>query len=194
VRLMAEDWTRPGKAPGAKPADAIKRKISDSSPAAFESDVLKAGLALRGSIIEERAAHTGGGKDASALFNGTTKNGSGGNDTKDDGKTFRGYGAGSVLTVNLTSAHNLTEIRTFGGHADGRASQNYTLFVAHSAEPKKFTKLATATLRCDGGASELRVPAEASAVVAVRFEFQDGPTGFNVYREINLVGEPSKQE
>ncbi len=39
-----------------------------------------------------------------------------------------------------------------------------------------------------GGASELRVKAEASNVVAVRFEFQDGPLGFNVYREINLIG------
>jgi hypothetical protein len=27
--------------------------------------------------------------------------------------------------------------------------------------------------------------------VAVRFEFQNGPLGFNVYREINLVGQPA---
>jgi len=153
--------------------------------------VLKAGLAARGSTTEERAAHTGGGKDAGALFNGTTKNGSGGDATQDDGKTFRGYGAGSVLTIQLTGPHDLTEIRTFAGHADERASQDYTVLVTHAAAPKKFERLATATLRCDGGASELRVKTEAKGVVAVRFEFQNGPLGFNVYREIIVVGQPA---
>jgi hypothetical protein len=191
VRLMAEDWTRPASAPAAKPADGIKRKTSGTSPAAFELDVLKTGLASRASIVEERAAHTGGGQDASALFNGTTKNGSGGDATQDDGKTFRGYGAGSVLTIQLTGPHDLTEIRTFAGHADERASQDYTVLVAHAAAPKKFERLATANLRCDGGASELRVKAEAKDVVAVRFEFQNGPLGFNVYREIIVVGQPA---
>ena len=193
VRLMSEGWTRPAHPRAAKPADGIKRKTSGASPAALESDVLKAGLAARGSITEERAAHMGGGKDAGALFNGTTKNGSGGDATQDDGKTFRGYGAGSVLTIQLTGPHDLTEIRTFAGHTDERASQDYTVLVAHAAAPKKFERLATATLRCDGGASELRVKSEAKGVVAVRFEFQNGPLGFNVYREINLVGQPTRQ-
>lgn len=191
VRLMSEDWTRPASAPAAKPADGIKRKTSGASAAALESDVLKAGLAAPGSITEERAAHTGGGEDAGALFNGTTKNGSGGSATQDDGKTFRGYGAGSVLTIQLTGPHDLTEIRTFAGHADERASQDYTVLVAQAAAPKKFERLATATLRCDGGASELRVKTEAKRVVAVRFEFQSGPLGFNVYREIIVVGQPA---
>jgi hypothetical protein len=189
---MSEDWTRPTRAPAAKPADGIKRKTSSASPTALEPDVLKAGLATHASTREERVAHTGGGKDASALFNGTTKNGSGGDATQDDGKTFRGYGAGSLLTIQLTGTHDLTEIRTFAGHADDRASQGYTVLVAHAAAPKEFVQLATATLRCDGGASELRVKAEAKGVVAVRFEFQNGPLGFNVYREINLVGQPTR--
>ena len=57
-----------------------------------------------------------------------------------------------------------------------------------------FTKLATAALPCDGGASELRLCAKDAEVLghhlaAVRFAFHDGPAGFNVYREINLVGQ-----
>jgi hypothetical protein len=193
VRLMSEDWTRRTRAPAAKPADGIKRKTSGVSSAALESEVLKTGLASHVFISEERVAHTGGGKDASALFNATTKNGSGGEATHDDGSTFRGYGAASVLTIQLTGPYDLTEIRTFAGHADERASQNYTVLVAHAAAPTKFLKLTSATLRCDGGASELRVKAEANSVVAVRFEFQNGPLGFNVYREINLVGQPTRQ-
>jgi hypothetical protein len=191
VRLMSEDWTRSASAPAAKPADGITRKTSSTSPAALEADVLKAGLAAPASTSEERVAHLGGGKDASALFNGTTKNGSGGDATQDDGKTFRGYGAGSVLTIQLNRPHDLAEIRTYAGHADARAGQNYTVFVALAASPTNFVKLATAIPRCDGGASEVRVKTEAKGVVAVRFEFQNGPLGFNVYREINLVGQPA---
>ena len=55
-------------------------------------------------------------------------------------------------------------------------------------EPGKFVKIASGSRRCFGGASELRVPVKAEGVVAVRFEFQNGPLGFNVYREINLIG------
>jgi hypothetical protein len=193
VRLMSADWTGPAAPPAAKPADRAKRKTNSTSPTALESDVLKAGLAAHISISEERVAHPGGGDDASALFNGTTKNGSGKDATQDDGKTFRGYGAGSVLTIQLSSPHDLTEIRTFAGHSDDRAGQDYSLLVAHAAAPKEFVRLATATLRCDGGASELRVKTEAKGVVAVQFEFQNGLLGFNVYREINLVGLPTRQ-
>jgi hypothetical protein len=39
-----------------------------------------------------------------------------------------------------------------------------------------------------GGSTRLRVPVDAKDVVAVRFDFADGPLGFNVYREIVLVG------
>ena len=38
------------------------------------------------------------------------------------------------------------------------------------------------------GAPELRVPLDVGNVVAVRLEFQDGPLGFNVYREIKVIG------
>ncbi len=189
---MTEDWTRHALPTATNRANAIRRRTSSRSTAAFESDVQKAGLVACGRITEERVVHAGGGSDASALFNGTTKNGSGGDETADDGKTFRGYGAGSVLTIQLTAPHDLTEIRTFAGHPDGRASQGYTVSVARAAEPKKFVELTMAVLECVGGASELRAPVKAKAVVAVRFEFQDGPLGFNVYREINLVGQPTR--
>jgi hypothetical protein len=191
VRLMSEDWARLAAAPAAKRDVGIQRKTSSASPAAFESDMLRTGLASHASHREEGVAHTGGGKDAGALFNGTTMNSAGGEATQDDGHTFRGYGAGSTLIIALQGPHDLTEIRTFAGHADGRASQNYTVLLALAADPAKFVKLKSATLRCDGGASELRVKAEVKDVVAVRLEFENGPLGFNVYREISIVGAPT---
>ena len=66
------------------------------------------------------------------LHNGTTKNGAGGDETLNDGKTFRGYGAGSVITFRLAGTHDLTGIRTFAGHGDRRASQSYTVRVAYA--------------------------------------------------------------
>lgn len=68
-------------------------------------------------------------------------------------------------------------------------SQDYIVSVAHAAAPKNFERLATATLRCDGGASESRVKTEAKGV-----EFQNGPLGVNVYREIMLEGQPATGE
>lgn len=50
---------------------------------------------------EDHGSHTGGGTDPSALFNGTTHNGSGGEDTLDDDRTFRGYGSGDWLVLSL---------------------------------------------------------------------------------------------
>lgn len=184
VRLLAEDWTavRPKR-----PSPPVQSRTAPS----LEADVLKAQLVAIASFTEERVAHDGGGTNASALFNGTTKNGSGGDATQNDGKTFRGYGAGSVLAIQLTGPHDLTEIRTFAGHADDRASQNYTVLIARAANPAKFERLASASVRCAGGASELRVKAGATDVVAVRFEFEDGPLGFNVYREIMVAGLPA---
>jgi hypothetical protein len=178
VRLVAEDWNvvRP------------KRPVQSRTGQSLEADVVKQHLLAIASVAEEGVAHDGGGTNASALFNGTTKNGSGGDETLNDGKTFRGYGSGSSLALRLTRPSNLAEIRTFAGHPDGRASQNYTVMIARAANPATFEKLGSASVRCGGGASELRMKAEATGVVAVRFEFQDGPAGFNVYREINLVG------
>lgn len=167
----------------------IRARTADASPAALEGDLVKTGRLAVASIADEAIAHDGGaGTNATALANGTTRNGAGGDETQSDGKTFRGYGAGSVATLYLAGPRSLTGIRTFAGHPDGRASQGYTVLVAYAGEPRKYEKLAAAAVRCDGGASELRLQLAAAGVVAVRFEFQDGPLGFNVYREIELLG------
>ena len=94
--------------------------------------------------------------------------------------------------MHLKQPCDLDEIRTFAGHGDARASQRYTVFVASAAEPGRFVKIAAGSKRAGGGASELRLPVKAKDVVAVRFEFQNGPLGFNVYREINLIGHASR--
>jgi hypothetical protein len=173
------------------PVEIISR-TTDASPAGLEADVVKHGLARIASVTEEGVVHDGGGTHADALHNGTTKNGAGGDETLNDGKTFRGYGAGSVITFQLAGAHDLTGIRTFAGHGDRRASQSYTVLVAYAGAPTAFVKLATAAVHCDAGASELRLQLNAAGVMAVRFELQNGPNGFNVYREINIVGKPTK--
>ena len=80
---------------------------------------------------------------------------------------------------------------TFAGHGDARASQSYTLFAAYADAPEKFVKLTHAAVPCEGGASELKINLSAKSVVALRFNFENGPLGFNVYREINLVGKDS---
>ena len=170
----------------------IVARTTPTSPAGLETEVIKDGLAGIAAITDERAAHDGGSTNAGALCNGTTKNGAGSAETLSDGRTFRGYGNGSALTFQLAGTHDLTSIRTFAGHGDARSSQSYTLMVAYASEPAKFVKLAKATLQCDAGASELRLRFQASGVVAVRFEFQDGPLGFNVYREVNIVGQPTQ--
>ncbi len=140
----------------------------------------------------DHCTHTGGGQDASAVFNGTTRNGSGGSETMDDGKTFRGYGRGDWLEFQFKQPSDLTEIRSFARHADARASQAFTVLAAYASEPKKFVKLATGFKAADGGATEIRLPVTANAVVAVRFEFQDGRERFNVYREFNVLGTVSQ--
>ncbi len=142
--------------------------------------------------VEDHCSHTGGGGTTAVLFNGTVLNGSGGTGSMDDGKTFRGYAKGGWILFQLKQPCDLTELRTFSGHNDSRASQHYNVFVAYAAEPAKFVKLATGQKPCEGGLSALRVPLKASGVVAVRMEFENGPHGFNVYREINLLGSPAK--
>ena len=89
----------------------------------------------------------------------------------------------------------LTNYRRPAGFHCGQ-NDDYEKMVAAIADPAVFTKLATVALPCDGGVSEVRLSAKDGDVLghhvaAVRFAFQDGPLGFNVYREINLVGQPT---
>ena len=142
--------------------------------------------------VEDHCSHTGGGGSTAVLLNGTVLNSHGGSASADDGKTFRGYASGGWLTFHLKQPCDLTELRTFSGHNDARASQRYNVLIATAAAPEKFVKVAAGNKPCDGGLSELRVPLKATGVIAVRLEFENGPHGFNVYREINLIGQPSK--
>jgi hypothetical protein len=193
VRLMTADWTAPLVEPVGKPAAAAAPAKSGASCAAQEADVPKAGRLPVASVEESGVLHAGGGKNADALFNGTTRNGKDGDATLDDGQTFRGYGDGSVLTIRLDTTrhpqgHRLEEIRTFAGHPDARAGQYYTVSVAKIADPSRFEPVSKITEACPGGASLAKVPVKADGVVAVRFEFRNGPPGFCVYREICLLG------
>jgi hypothetical protein len=176
-----------------RPAPPVEEDAGSGECDALESHVVKDDLLHRYlARSEDRCSHSGGGTDAGALLNGTTHNGSGGSDTADDGKTFRGYGSGDWLTLHLKQPCNISEIRTFAGHGDARASQQYVVTVAYAAEPEKFVKIATGSKKSSGGASELCLPVKAKAAVAVRFDFQSGPLGFNVYREINLLGQAAE--
>ena len=189
----------------------IMRQTSDSSQAAFEADLVKSNLVALGrttctSALEVGAANAGGGVNADPIRNGTTFNGSGQPETQNDGKTFRGYGTGSSVTFRLNITHSptgydLRQIKTFAGHEDSRAGQNYSVSVAHCSEPTNFKLLVpSASVACEGGSSEIVIQdlqggvlangptIKASGVAAVRFDFQDNALGFNVYREIQIVG------
>lgn len=131
-----------------------------------------------------------GAKDAGALFNRTTLNGEGQPSTQDDGKTYRGFGAGQSLTMKISAAESLrlVALETFAAHTDARASQAYRVLVAKANQPEHFEMLTDAQVFCQGGATKMRIPIKAKNVVAIRLEFFNGPSGFNVYREICLVG------
>ncbi len=157
-----------------------------------EADVVKDDLLRRLlARAEDHCGHAGGGTTTAALFNGTTRNGAGGAETEDDGQTFRGYGEGDWLTLQLKQPCDIREIRTFAGHADGRASQRYDVLAAYAAAPGTFVKVASAQKTAPGGATVLRTPVKADRVVAIRLAFRNGPQGFNVYREINVTGTAS---
>ena len=94
----------------------------------------------------------------------------------------------------------MREIATFAGHTDSRASQNYSVSFAFVSDQAKFVALAsTASVACDGGSSEIVIRHKAAGVAAIRFEFHDGSAdgsglGFNVYREICILGSPTGAE
>lgn len=198
----------------------ISAKTIAGSQAAFEADIVKDSLIGLGRntctvAAEVGVAHLGGGTNADAVHNGTTRNGVGGEDTQDDGKTFRGYGTGSSITFALNMVKNpagydLTKIVTFAGHGDSRASQSYSVSVAFASHPSKFVVLVpAASAASDGGSSEIIIhnpqggvivgagAVRAAHVVGVRFDFSDGSVekgsgmGFNVYREIQIFGQPT---
>jgi hypothetical protein len=190
VSLLEEKWSQP--VPPLKPRAA--NRVSTASAAAFEADLPPSELLLPVSSVMETGGleAKGGANNTDPIHNGTTRNGSGGGETADDGKTFRGYGTGNAVTFRLDLAkrpqgYDLEEIRSFAGHNDARAGQSYSVWISSAAEPEKFVNAATASVACAGGSSEMRVPVKAKGVAAVRLDFADGPVGFNVYREICLL-------
>ncbi|MBN8460806.1 MAG: hypothetical protein J0M04_23495 [Verrucomicrobia bacterium] len=158
---------------------------------AFEAELPSAVLRIKPAGIVETGASSGqeGVVDVNALFNGTTRNGNGGAETLNDGKTYRTYGAGHSLLLKLPGKDGarLGEIQTFAGHRDGRSSQAYSVWIAKADAPGLFIEVAEAKADSQGGSSRLRVPLDARNVVAVRIDFADGPLGVNVYREICLL-------
>jgi hypothetical protein len=215
VKVVAEDWSQeaqnansfagaPVSAPGAPVL--VRAAASEGEMAGYESDVapslVKAGADTCASVEDTSANANGdGASDAGAIRNGTTLNGSGDADTLNDGKTYRGYGEGNSVTFHLNvgahpGGYDLTEIRTFAGHGDARAGQNYTVSVATANAPQTFVKLTDAAIDCpSGGSTEVRITKAAGGVLenrvcAVRLDFHNGPAGFDVYREINVIGKP----
>ena len=174
-----------------------------------KNDLIHSGSACRLVRVEEHCSHTGGGSNTSALLNGTTCNGEGSSETVDDGHTFRGYGAADYLVFHLDTAkskagYDLTRLLSFAGHSDARASQRYTVSFAFVSAPRHFVKFRPGAVECDGGGSIVRLAGKeggildngagcrATGVAAVRFDFENGPIGFNCYREFCLVGTPTK--
>jgi alpha-L-rhamnosidase len=193
----------------------ITAKTSAGSCAAFEADLASKSLVALGqatcvSAVDSNDSGRSGSSNPDAIRNGTTLNGSGGPDTMNDGKTYRGYGSGSslIFTLNTSlnpSGYDIDKIMTFAGHPDARASQSYAVSVSKVEAPQKFTTLILAAgAATSSGSSEIVIQTptggvisggdtgRATGIAAVRFDFNDGPNGFNVYREIQIVGSPTK--
>lgn len=190
VRVLAADWSQSASA--IPDVVFVEPSISTASEAAFEAGLPKADalVPLAGARETGDFKTRGGAGDAAPLRNGTTRNGSGGAETADDAKTYRTYGKGDSLLLKIDGAGGRTirEIQTFAGHRDARASQAYSVWIAKAGAPESFTRIADAKVNSQGGSTRMRVPVDAKEVVAVRFDFADGPLGVNVYREICLLG------
>ena len=87
------------------------------------------------------------------------------------------------------------EIRTIAAHSDARASQCYKVSAATAREPGKFTALEKVKVTTPSGATEARIlGGEATrGIVALRFEFENGPLGYNLTREITVQGAAAPQ-
>lgn len=210
VRLLSRDW------PASETAEQAVLLDTSGVRIVAEADTLSAldlrigasnNLARTPGLIKSATGsrtHDGGGSDFSALFNGTAGNGNGGEVTENDGKTFVGFGEGNTLEIVFDPALApagvaIQAIRTYAGHADKRASQQYEVFAAPAGVPDRFVKLAEVNYEADSGLNEVSVQSTTGAplmanAAAVRFVFQNGPTGFNVYREFSFIGRPMKKE
>jgi alpha-L-rhamnosidase len=214
VRVLAEDGSQPltlalPKSEGLasqRTLSALGAAIvvtASSEDADFETTLPKNNLLAKATLADTGAGTDSGATTAESLRNGTILNGSGGNETLNDGKTYRAYDEGATFTAKLDTAaapkgYDLTSLATYASHPDGRASQHYEVLVARAAAPEKFEPLTTAKFDTQEGASKIQIAGKAAApfasgVVAVRLAFHNGPAGANIYREIILTGNPSTQ-
>ena len=221
VRLLSRDW-RSGELhrPDRKPEPAAtavpskpQRKVSavngvrivasTGSLQAFNRGITASeNLVRRPGLVKSSSgtrSHEGGGGGFSALFNGTGGNGRGGGGTETDGRSFVGMARGNTLDLVFDPAKapkgvSLHAIRTYAGHHDARASQNYTVYAATIAVPERFVEIAEVAFEQSGGLTEVAMASVkkrplAHGVGRLRFVFGNGGAGFNVYREIAVLGE-----
>ena len=177
----------------------VTARSANDGGAALEEDVPDERLKV---AAKDVVTDNSGGKDASAVVNGTTCNGSGGGATLNDGKTYRGYGQGHSLTLrpDLTNApggYDISSILSFAGHVDARAGQRYQVLVSTVDSPDAFHPLADVNFSQAAGASEIRITGTAGKplarhAAALRFDFADGKSGFHVYREFCLTGKATQ--
>ena len=199
VRLVSREWP--------EGAGEVVEKTSSAGGAVEERDGLRmvttagAGTITDDDLLRDaalfkasgQAAHPGGGRDFTALFNGTALNGTGGEGTENDGRTFVGFAEGDALTVTFARPVTLRAVQSFSGHHDSRASQAYEVWAATADAPERFERLASVARAAESGLTCVEV-ARADGrplqrrVRAVRFVFKNGPSGFNVYRELALCG------
>jgi hypothetical protein len=65
------------------------------------------------------------------------------------------------------------------------------VWIAKADAPSQFIKIKEVKAQSSGGGTQLRVKIDTKQVVAVRLDFGNGSAGFNVYREICLLGSTS---
>ena len=199
VRLLSRDWPESsGDIAGAADAafgeteerDGVRYTYAAGAGKVAGDNLLKVAAAFKAS---GKAAHPGGGRDFTALFNGTPLNADGTEESGNDGRTFVGFGEGDTLTLTFARAVTLRGVSTVACHPDARATQSYEVWAATADEPERYERLASVDHIIESGLNRtdlVRVDGKplAQKVAAVRFLFKNGPAGFNVYREIEMLG------
>ncbi|NQT87018.1 hypothetical protein HQ560_09655 [bacterium] len=191
VSLRSRDWDT-GEAAFDGDLKGFDRRIASPRNLTRQPGLVKS--------VTGSATHSGGGNGFAALFNGTAGNGRGGGGTENDGRTFVGLGDGNTLELEFDPAKapkgvSVHAIVTYAGHADARASQRYSVYAARAASPTEFIKFGDVHRDSASGLNEATLgsidknkKALMGNVRRLRFVFANGPTGFNVYREIGVIG------
>ncbi|MDD2600256.1 MAG: glycosyl hydrolase [Kiritimatiellae bacterium] len=148
-------------------------------------------------------SHNGGGSGFAALFNGSAGNSKGTWETENDGQTFVGMDESSTLEIAFSPEQApggvaIYSLRTYAGHHDTRASQNYSVYAATIEAPEKFTRIADVDFNVSGNLNEVTIKSVkgeplVKGAARLRLVFHKGPSGFNVYREIAVFDLPDKE-